>query len=875
MKKLLISSAIAAVLGLTGCGGETLKDTQEDVATPAKPFSRIVFDPAESNLNVPNDLTMIPDGNLFDFTINILADNEVDPADPQYALGALDGWSTNHPFVINIDVPSGVEIDELTAGANGSVRIFEAQQALIGESATCQAMAAQVQAPTIPCEMGAELEFGVDFITQKTGAGEITVVPLKPLKPAQGYLMAVTDKLKDSDGRSVKGSTTWELVKQDPVSKPLGSADQKMLQGIVDTYLDALDGEGLSRDSVSYAAYFTTQSAGEVLDTVKQLSIAPFAKAFAQAMAQTNGDVAASQQAAAVYLPAITVGDAAAPDVFTAFYAGGVFSAEQVAGLNQLGMTNCGAVVAGLQSSNPVVSATAQQMVGYCAASMKKGQISLPYYLSSTNPLADWWRSACTNGFAAGSLGAEVVGNLIQAGAVGPNNDYCQVASEGLLMDLDLSAIGIDDPRNLTKFSPIPQVNSYQTLDVQITVPNSAITGMQKPATGWPVVIMQHGITSKKEDMLALTGALSAAGYATVAIDHPLHGSRGMMQDKDGDGTPDIVNASDGFGGDATDYLNLNSLLTARDNLRQSEADIMGLRLGLNAVIDTTNPTERLLNGSDVSFVGHSLGAIAGTTAVAHLNTTLDEESGLNAFNGMYHIKAATLANPGAAVGVFLFESPTFTPLIKTGLAQSQIAEFQAYLASAEFQQALFDAPGQPTEGFMAFLQAQGATAPTEQLAGIYGWLVFSADPANAAAVAKANGLFSQFQFVAQTVLDSGDPVNFASTIGANTHVHMIEVVGGNPDSQGGTFPSDQVIPNTTSLPLAGTEPLAALMGLPAVSTTTEGNGLVRFLEGTHSSLLDPGPSMAATVEMQKQTAAFVASGGAAIVVENTAVVKQ
>ena len=38
------------------------------------------------------------------------------------------------------------------------------------------------------------------------------------------------------------------------------------------------------------------------------------------------------------------------------------------------------------------------------------------------------------------------------------------------------------------------------------------VQGLGLPATlvepegGWPVVILQHGITSKKEDMLALTG---------------------------------------------------------------------------------------------------------------------------------------------------------------------------------------------------------------------------------------------------------------------------------------------------------------------------------------------------------------------------------
>ncbi|WP_416305306.1 VolA/Pla-1 family phospholipase [Neptunicella sp. SCSIO 80796] len=847
MKKLLISSAIATVLGLTGCGGETLKEAQDNAATtPAKPYARVVFDPAASNVNIPNDLLMIPDGNLFDFTLNILGDDVVDPADPQYALGALDGWSTHHPFVINVDVPAGVEIDAASASASGSVRLYEAEQVLESDAPICQAIAAEVQAPGLPCLLGPELQFGVDFATQKSAAGVITVVPLKPLKPGQGYMLVVTDQLKDSEGRSVKGSTTWELATQDPETHPLGSADQKQLQSILDFFVTLLKGEGLDRDEVSYAAYFSTQSAGTVLSTVKQLQVGPFAQAFAAAMAQTGGDVAASQQAAAAYLPAVTIDDAAVPDVFTAFKATGVISAEQVAGLAQLGLNDCASVAAGTQSSNPVVAGTAAQMVGFCASNLKQGSITLPYYLSTTNPLGDWWRGACTGGSVLQSLGAEVVGNLVANGAVGSNNDLCQVASEGQLMDLNLAAIGINDPRNLTKYSPIPATNSMQTLDVQVTVPNEMIVGMTKPAAGWPVIILQHGITSKKEDMLAITGALSAAGFATVAIDHPLHGSRGMTIDGQ------VVNASGGYGGAPTDYLNLSSLLTARDNLRQSIADILGLRLGLNANVDMTNPANHLLDGSNVSFVGHSLGAIAGTGAVALANSSLGGD--LAAFDTMYALKAATLANPGGGLGGFLLESPAFANLIKGSLMAASSPDFVAALTQYMQANQIPEATGEVLAGFFPVFYSQ-LTAEQK---------------------AEVDGTFAQFSFAAQTVIDAGDPNNYVGMVAANgTPIHMIEVVGGNPDDQGGTFLPDQVIPNTTSLPLAGTEPLAALMGLAPVSSTTQGGGLVRFLEGTHSSILDPGPSVAATTEMQKQTAAFMATMGSTIVVEDSGVVAQ
>ena len=108
-------------------------------------------------------------------------------------------------------------------------------------------------------------------------------------------------------------------------------------------------------------------------------------------------------------------------------------------------------------------------------------------------------------------------------------------------MDEPLVELGdnpLDQKRNLTKYNPIPQMQGRdmgkETLDVQVTVPNPAIAAalgynIAKPANGWPVVMLAHGITSKKEDMLAITGTLALAGYATVAIDQPLHGSAGNM----------------------------------------------------------------------------------------------------------------------------------------------------------------------------------------------------------------------------------------------------------------------------------------------------------------------------------------------------------
>ena len=41
-----------------------------------------------------------------------------------------------------------------------------------------------------------------------------------------------------------------------------------------------------------------------------------------------------------------------------------------------------------------------------------------------------------------------------------------------------------------------------------------------------PVVIFQHGITRFRRDALIISNTIAKHGYATLAIDHPLHGDR-------------------------------------------------------------------------------------------------------------------------------------------------------------------------------------------------------------------------------------------------------------------------------------------------------------------------------------------------------------
>ena len=129
---------------------------------------------------------------------------------------------------------------------------------------------------------------------------------------------------------------------------------------------------------------------------------------------------------------------------------------------------------------------------------------------------------------------------------------------------------------------------------------------------------------------------------------------------------------------------------------------------------------------------------------------------------------------------------------------------------------------------------------------------------------------FNQFVISAQTIIDSGDPINYGVLAADMYNIHMIEVVG----NEEAGIPSDQTVLNTVpGAPLSGSSPLADVMGLDTVSADTGEPGVVRFIEGAHSSLLDPTVSPAATQEMQTQIAVFAFSGGTQIDITDTSVI--
>ena len=293
------------------------------------------------------------------------------------------------------------------------------------------------------------------------------------------------------------------------------------------------------------------------------------------------------------------------------------------------------AVQAAVLPATSLADSTSDSPLG--AADIYVGTITLPYYLTAASnvnddtPLTTWWTGAGDS--------------------------------------------------NLTWINPVPVATGDQTVPLMVSIPKGT-----KPAGGWPVVIYQHGITTNRTTMLAVADALAGAGFAVAAIDMPLHGVMG----NENDGTEafymsgfertfdlDLVDNTTGAPGpdDITDtsgkhFINLSSLLTSRDNLRQAVADLLALNRALTDMdYDGGGPD---FDTNQVRFLGHSLGAMAGATFLA-LETT---------------VGAATLAMPGGGIAKLLDGSATFGPQIAAGLAANGIdkgtADYEAFMASAQ-----------------------------------------------------------------------------------------------------------------------------------------------------------------------------------------------
>ncbi|MDO6685035.1 MULTISPECIES: VolA/Pla-1 family phospholipase [unclassified Agarivorans] len=553
--------------------------------------------------------------------------------------------------------------------------------------------------------------------------------------------------------------------------------------------------------------------------------------------------------------------------VFTTQSVGSVLSALQqvYGGMALNGLLPLGALVdTGSTAEDVANTVLGASQPSFAAAKYFKSTLSVPYYLSdldnpditgadmnkwaqarTDSPVAilqllqtnadfadqasgtSFWTQAFARGFDTSAFGVLVAGgDTATAGTM-----LAQADLAGLTYVEDGETKAVDAHRHLTAYNPIPETRSTALLNLDIYFPDETLTGQTMPADGWPVVVFQHGIGSLKETAAGIAASYAAQGYAVLAMDLPYHGTRGI--DLTGDGNADLsANA------DAQVFANLGSFLSIRENLRQSSADLLALRAALQAA---TAPAE--LDGSKVHFVGQSLGSIVGVGAAA-----LAGEVIVSGFPIDYSLQSASLSVPGGGLAGIFQNSPSFAPLVEANLKANP--------------------------GYLGLVAAGLGFEDNDSATALEQFAVYQATyPEAAQLVIDSNyAAFAQvFGALGQTVVDGADPLNYAQA-GFSMPVLVHEVVGDGSEGSG-----DQVIPNSLpTLPLVGTEPLIAAMGLEGAAVTSAGSYAIRFGQGSHSSLISPTVSLATTVEMQSQFVGYAVSadaGNATVVVNDSSVI--
>ncbi|ROS00244.1 Pla-1/cef family extracellular lipase [Sinobacterium caligoides] len=763
MKKRLITLLVSTAITLVGCGGGG-GGTSGDDTVPKRPETQIKFDLFAANkvLVTPSFIAMDQsDGTLAADGFNGSADYSTNINDPAVAIGKMDGWGLSVPIDIAFE---GKDLDPASASA-GFV-IIEAFNPTTGVAGTTRV-----------------LEEGRDYAVSTVGK-KLLVNFLMPLQPASNYMFAVTDQLKDVNGKAVGASVSYEKLKSnDNAPNEEFAAIQKVTHAVEQTISQA---SGTNSKDIIFSTWFETESAGNSLHAVK---VATYRTIQAKLSGQDVAGIWGVEDNAN-----ITVED--------------LFEITEPTKQNPTDIVSPG--------TKPDQIALLPTLYAATQVEIYKGTVTLPYFLDNpsdagTSPdgqLDHPWQSATPSlrkiaiALAQGDDNAAAIQQQLIGYGIS-ESEMAQLLSNpaaqasvlakltGKTLTLADGSTPLDSERLVTRYSPMPQLRSTQQVSYLLWMP-STTNSLCPAGSTVPVNLIIHGFGRFSSDAVMYglqtinSGAvIPPAGncQAILAIDLPKHSSRHAA------------------GIDPTDdkqvmysYLSLDSLLVSRDNLRQSAIDQVSLRAAVGLALSDSrlhpdgSPLSRLtLQQQDdattpgVGIVGVSLGGITGINYVAAADRPINSDDLAgdtvegDLANSLFQVSRAHFDVPGGGIVPLLLNSPELGDIVVEGLLAS--------------------------EGYTAFEATNCTGIATDICHRVF---------------------FQAFGYAAQTMLDGTDPVNHISEITTPSLLTMVQ--------------NDQVVPNDTLvadsyLPsaLGGTLPLlkagnyTQLTGSEGAAFTPEG----------------------------------------------------
>ncbi len=731
---------------------------------------------------------------------------------------------------------------------------------------------------------------GLDGGTNNT----IRISPTKPLASGTKYIVVVTGSVKDSKGADIIPAPDYGTVRG---TASLLSAALAPVRTLLQTY------ELMASNIIT--------SGGT--------NLTPLAKGIVFSFAHTTGDpdtVLKSMAAPAYWAPSVITNNTIADAVITAGGIDPTGVADQAKIPTAISVANAALTAANpalggatayshprarafelIKNAGgagvhqiPVSSLTAGQVTNNVLIS--QGAIQLPQYtttLTDVSTTGHLWEANTL-------VGAVLDGALGQTAGTTPPKD--KDGSTNVTYRYPFA----QEQRTITTpiFMISPTADSVATLLAGAAVQAGDTTAVQadymsmgpagtgcgeKPAGGWPVIIMGHGFQGDRTgNILNGSNIVDRTCHAVVAIDFPHHGiaatssSLGLGVDYvdttdattmagypfaaakaaavataqaafDADDTSTALtdtildslaerhenlylNAATGalapmsFGdtkaGDSGSLLiRLDVLQRTRDNFRQGALDLMNLNATLGA-IDLNGDDAADLDVSNVSYIGHSLGGILGTTFVATNNNTTVQTSNVN----LPQIQRAILATPGGHLTKMIESSAALGPSLIGGLSAALGA-------------------GQGTTTMASYLKTAQATD------------------------------------------DSGDPMNFigdlATGASSDTPTLILEIVGDGtatnlkdtvvPTNGLGPLPDGTALPASAVSPLVGADPMIALLGAENVKDSPAGNKLVaKYNAGDHGTF-SSASSLQVYAEMLSQSVQFILTSDVTTIADSTVLV--
>jgi|SRR5579863_1220990 len=603
MKKLIAATIATIAFFIGGCStGDTIGATNPfsmngnpggGTAPTQKAASTALYQVKVGLLPYPFDVYF---ANSTDGTLNIQPANALIPN--QAAVNSLDGFSTNAAIRERFNGP----IDVASLATPGAVVMIHISTNNAGPQAKAPVEPAIVGgtgafAPLLGCVVGGSCA-GADY-SVGVAADDATILEITPLHPLAASTCLPTPPATTSPCAAANGGN--------------GEAYLVLLSNLITV------GGAAAVPDTDYASFLTALATSPICASITDPQLNP--------VCQLTGAHLGLAQLYAHLAPGYNPANIVASFSFS--------TQSTVDSLEILSATTPPQALK-LNATGLPTSAANPKLAGH--ADFFVGVLTVPYYLSATAPLTASWQAAPF--------------------ALDPTST------------------------NVTRFNPVPVATQTLMIPVLATVPNAnsafvkACIATPPCPTTWPVLIFQHGITRNREDMFGVADSFADAGFAVVAIDLPLHGVTStadplyasaanplyaglglpMTQqsiertfDLDTSGMAGQIDPS------GSHFINLASLLTSRDNLRQGAADLITLERSVaGATLNNVPGAPPIFAAGKTHYLGHSLGAIVGTVFLGVVPAS--------------DVSTGTLASPGGNVTQLLLNSPTFAPVINAGL---------------------------------------------------------------------------------------------------------------------------------------------------------------------------------------------------------------